>query len=475
MNKSDGQHEASSTGAGAGKGPILAPGTLVGGKFRIEHRIARGGQASVYLARQEPLAREVALKILSPPTFEATDAERAEFEQRFLLEARTLAALDHPNIVTVYDYGETDDGRYYLAMEYIRGGRFLDLLKNGHLASGRAVNLAVQVAQALRYAHKRGVVHRDVKNSNVLVRTLDNGEEQAKVVDFGLVKLSKTDSGLTQTGMILGSPHFMAPEQAVGQGVDHRADIYATGVLLYCGLTGKYPFDGPHATAIITAHVTRDVPVFASLVPNLRIPEGLEAIVRRCLEKKPARRYPSMDALIADLLPYQSGIQIEGISGEFNTLTAMPALSKQRDWTAIAASVIVGGVIAALIALLAGTAYLGFTTRTSPESDGPAVNVPEQTATESTVPSEEVAPAAPVDPEPSMAPAVKPVQRPVKRQEVRRTAVPAPTPKVAPNPVEVAAPVEAPQVPAEVPVPPPTTPPSDWADEDLEAGDDDWR
>jgi len=471
VNKSDGQHEASSTGAGAGKGPILAPGTLVGGKFRIENRIARGGQASVYLARQEPLAREVALKILSPPTFEATDAERAEFEQRFLLEARTLAALDHPNIVTVYDYGETDDGRYYLAMEYIGGGRFLDLLKNGHLASGRAVNLAVQVAQALRYAHKRGVVHRDVKNSNVLVRTLDNGEEQAKVVDFGLVKLSKTDSGLTQTGMILGSPHFMAPEQAVGQGVDHRADIYATGVLLYCGLTGKYPFDGPHATAIITAHVTRDVPVFASLVPNVRIPEGLEAIVRRCLEKKPARRYPSMDALIADLLPYQSGIQIEGISGEFNTLTAMPALSKRRDWTAIAASLIVGGVIAALIALLAGTAYLGFTTRNAPESNEPAVSVPDQASQNRTVPVQEVAPAA----KPAAKPAVTPVQRPVKRRQPRNAAKPAPTVEVTPKPVEVAEPVPAPKEPASNPVPPPAPRPSDWADEDLEAGDDDWR
>ena len=147
-------------------------------------------RASVYRARQEPLNRPVALKLLSPPSLEATEEEREAFEQRFLLEARTLAGLDHPNIVTIFDYGETDDGRYYLAMEYISGGRFLDLLKRGHMEPGRAVNLCIQVAQALRYAHKRGVVHRDVKNSNVLVRQLDNGEEQAKVVDFGLVKLS---------------------------------------------------------------------------------------------------------------------------------------------------------------------------------------------------------------------------------------------------------------------------------------------
>ncbi len=114
---------------GSGQVPILPPGTLIGGKFRIERRIARGGQASVYLARQEPLNRPVALKLLSPPSHEATQEEREAFEQRFLLEARTLAGLDHPNIVTIFDYGETDDGRYYLAMEYISGGRFLDLLK----------------------------------------------------------------------------------------------------------------------------------------------------------------------------------------------------------------------------------------------------------------------------------------------------------------------------------------------------------
>ena len=138
---------------GSGQGPILPPGTLIGGKFRIENRIARGGQASVYLARQEPLNRPVALKLLSPPSHEATQEEREAFEQRFLLEARTLAGLDHPNIVTIFDYGETDDGRYYLAMEYISGGRFLDLLKTGPLPLNRAVGLVLQVAQALRYAH----------------------------------------------------------------------------------------------------------------------------------------------------------------------------------------------------------------------------------------------------------------------------------------------------------------------------------
>ena len=441
---------------------ILSPGTLIGDKFRIEERIARGGQASVYRARQEPLNRLVALKLLSPPSLEATDEEREAFEQRFLLEARTLAGLDHPNIVTIFDYGETNDGRYYLAMEYISGGRFLDLLKRGHMEPGRAVNLCIQVAQALRYAHKRGVVHRDVKNSNVLVRLLDNGEEQAKVVDFGLVKLSKLDSGLTQTGMILGSPHFMAPEQATGQGVDHRADIYATGVLLYCGLTGNYPFDGPHATAIITAHVTRDVPSFASIAPDVRVPDGLEQVVRRCLEKKPGRRYPSMDALIADLLPYHTGAPLEAASGEFHTLTGMKAIQPKRDWASVWAGIVVGGVIAILVAMVVVTAVIGYKMRDAPVD-------PAQTESVATPPaSAELAPAA--------APPVQAAPEPAAVVEEPAAAQP-PAPRPArtappPRPATASKPAPAPPPAEEAPVP--AQGGGDWSDVDLEGLENPW-
>jgi tRNA A-37 threonylcarbamoyl transferase component Bud32 len=457
------------------RGSVMATGVLVGGKFRIESRIARGGQASVYLARQEPLNRPVALKILSPPTYEATDEEREAFEQRFLLEARTLAELDHPNIVTIFDYGETEDGRYYLAMEYITGGRFLDLLKKGHLEPGRAVSLVTQVAQALRYSHKRGVVHRDVKNSNVLVRTLDNGEEQAKVVDFGLVKLSKMDSGLTQTGMILGSPHFMAPEQATGQGVDHRADIYATGVLLYCGLTGKYPFDGPHATAIITAHVTRDVPTFATVAPSVVVPEGLEVIVRRCLEKKPSRRYPSMDALIAELAPFHPGSGLEAMSGEFHTLTAgTRVLPKTKDWTMVWVGAVVGSIVAILLAMLVGTAYLGFQMRQTEVPDEPSttavVPAPQQVAPPPVAAPAPVVP-APVVPAPVAA--VPPaVAKPVRSKTAPPRARPQRTRKAASRPVPAPIPTRAPDPAPEVS---PAPSGGDWGDEDIEAGSDPWE
>ncbi len=344
-----------------GQGGIIAPGTVIAGKYRIERRLARGGQASVYLASQVPLDRPVALKILAPPPGEYTADEQSGFEQRFLLEARTLAALDHSNIVTIHDYGDTGDGRFYLAMEYIGGCRLLDLLKDGRMDPTRAVDLTLQVCRALRYAHQRGVVHRDVKNSNVLVRKRDDGTEEVKVVDFGLVKLSRIDTTITQTGMILGSPHFMAPEQATGEKLDHRADIYATGVLLYCALMGKYPFDGPHATAIITAHMTRPPPRFHSVNAKAVVPEGIEDVVMRCLEKKPAGRYPHMDALIADLQPYHPDGRVEGISGEYHTLSAQ-AVASRWDWKVMGTGIVAGGVLAGVLAIILGIGLVVMTT-----------------------------------------------------------------------------------------------------------------
>ena len=175
---------------------------IVGGRFVIDRLIARGGMGAVYLAHQLNLGRPVALKIMTPPP----DSEDGDtFEERFRLEAETLAALHHPNIVTVYDYGPTEDGRYYLALEYIEGPRFTDLIRKGRMAPERAVRLMLQVCNALRYAHKRGVVHRDLKPSNLLVR-VEDGVEGVKVVDFGLVKVAEADQSLTRAGLVLGSP-----------------------------------------------------------------------------------------------------------------------------------------------------------------------------------------------------------------------------------------------------------------------------
>ncbi|MBW2255202.1 MAG: serine/threonine protein kinase [Deltaproteobacteria bacterium] len=250
-------------------------GTIIAGRYQVDRLIARGGMAAVYLAHHVKLNRPVALKILSPPP----DAEDpGAFEERFQLEAETLASLDHPNIVILHDFGETADGRFFLAMEFVEGPRLSDALRDGPLPSERALHLIMQVCAALRYAHKRGVVHRDLKPSNLLIRRREDGEEKVKVVDFGLVKLTEADQSITRAGLILGSPHCMAPEQVKGLDVDHRADIYATGVLMFRALTGQYPFHGPNSAATMIAHLNQPVPTFFSVAPELVAPAGLEEI-----------------------------------------------------------------------------------------------------------------------------------------------------------------------------------------------------
>ncbi len=266
----------------------------LGGRYKVERLIARGGMGSVYLCQDTELPRRLALKVLEA---RSTGDGQERFEDRFRLEASTLAGLNHPNIVTLYDFGRMEDGRFFLALEYIDGPRFTDLIRTGPMPVDRAVRLLSQVCRALRYAHRRGVVHRDLKPSNLLVRVDEDGEEQVKVVDFGLVKVVD-DQSITRAGLILGSPHCMAPEQVRGTEVDHRADIYALGVLLFRAVSGQWPFHGESSTSTMIAHVQQAVPRLASVAPDLLFPEGLESILQRCLEKSPERRYPDAGALL---------------------------------------------------------------------------------------------------------------------------------------------------------------------------------
>jgi serine/threonine protein kinase len=313
--------------------PGAAGGVVVAGRYRVERLIARGGMAAVFLAEHIALRRRVALKILHPPP----DAEESgNFEKRFRLEAETLATLDHPNIVTLYDYGEAEDGRFYLAMEYIEGPRFTDILGHGALAPDRAIRLILEVCAGLRYAHKRGVIHRDLKPSNLLIGTDGEGNERVKVVDFGLVKVAEIDQFLTREGLVLGSPHCMAPEQVRGGDIDQRADIYAIGVLLFRSLTGVYPFHGATSTATMVAHLNEPIPTFASVAPELRVPARLEDVVRRCLAKRQADRYPDVKALMEDL-KICIGMRAEDDTTSRSFSGSLPSQGEPTDPTAPAA------------------------------------------------------------------------------------------------------------------------------------------
>lgn len=273
-------------------------GAVVAGRYKIDRLIARGGMATVFRAHQVGLNRAVALKVLSPPP---DPDDSAAFQERFRLEAETLAQFDHPNIVTLYDFGQTGSGQFYLAMEFIDGPRLSDMLKQGPMHAQDVLPLMIQVCMGLRYAHRRGAVHRDLKPSNLLIKIGDDGEQNVKIVDFGLVKLTSDDQTITRTGLILGSPHCMAPEQVRGVDVDHRADIYAIGVLLFRCLTGEYPFHGANSAATMIAHVNEAAPRMRSINPSIDLPDGLEDVVDVCLQKNPANRFASMNDLIDHL------------------------------------------------------------------------------------------------------------------------------------------------------------------------------
>jgi serine/threonine-protein kinase len=262
----------------------------VDGRYVLAESLGSGGMAEVYLAHDDVLDRSVALKVMS-----GRYADDEEFVERFKREAQSAAALSHPNIVSIYDRGEAEDGTYYIAMEYLPGGTLKDrILKRGALAPRTAAAVALQIAEALRAAHAAGVVHRDIKPHNVLVT--DTGD--IKVGDFGIARAA-TSSTMTRTGSILGTAHYISPEQAMGEPVGQGSDLYSLGVVLYEMLTGTLPYDAETSIGIAMKHVN------GHLVPprelNPEVPEGINAVTTKLLAKSPEERYADADELIEDL------------------------------------------------------------------------------------------------------------------------------------------------------------------------------
>jgi serine/threonine protein kinase len=264
-----------------------------GNRYRVLHRLGGGGMAEVYAAEQVQLARRVVIKVLHPHL--GRDAEVAE---RFRREAEAAAKLVHPHICAIFDYGAAGDV-VFTVMPLLEGGSLADLIqKSRYVDPARTAAIATQVACALDYAHRRGVVHRDVKPDNVLF----DEDGNAVLTDFGIAT-ARFHGRLTASGRAMGTPHYMSPEQAMGKLVDGRSDIYAVGVLLYEALVGYPPFDGADAFAVSYKQV-HEAPV-APIEVSSRIPAALSEIVMRCLAKSPPARYARgndlADALIAFL------------------------------------------------------------------------------------------------------------------------------------------------------------------------------
>jgi serine/threonine-protein kinase len=264
------------------------------GQYQVKHRLGAGGMGEVYLAEHVLLRRPCALKLIRPER--AGDPKNLA---RFEREVQATASLTHPNIVEIFDYGRADDGTFYYAMEYLPGLSLQQLVRrHGPLPPGRAVQLLRQVCGALQEAHAAGLIHRDVKPGNVLVCQRGGRHDVAKLLDFGLVRahgLNQDGSQLTQEGAIFGTPDYMSPEQGAGRGLDARSDLYSLGAVAYFLMTGLPPFVRGSAVQTLAAHLAE--PVVAPDRHRPEVPADLQAVVLRCLEKDPSRRFPNAEEL----------------------------------------------------------------------------------------------------------------------------------------------------------------------------------
>ncbi|MBN2266646.1 MAG: protein kinase [Candidatus Aminicenantes bacterium] len=301
---------AAPLGPGAGAGPdaasltktletpvrVLKTGTLIAGKYRIVEEVGAGGMGVVYKAEDLKLKRPVALKFLPPHLMDAP-----ELKERFLVEAQAAAALNHPNICVIHEVGESE-GRSYIAMEYVEGETLRDRVRKGPLEPGEAVGLVDQVAAGLGEAHGKGIIHRDVKSANIMV----TAKGRAKVMDFGLAKL-RGGSSLTMSQTTVGTVAYMSPEQARGEKLDQRTDIWSLGVVLYELLAGKLPFHGDHDQTLIYSILQKEPESLVKVRPSVA-PE-LEHIVFQALTKKASDRYRTMEELREDLAAVAEGLK----------------------------------------------------------------------------------------------------------------------------------------------------------------------
>src|SRR5918999_2330112 len=272
----------------SGSGPELL---VLGRRYRLREKVGEGAASEVYRADDQRLGRQVAIKL---PHTQLT-ADRA-FRRRFSAEARAAATLSHPNVVSVYDMGGAPQGGLFIAMEYVDGRTLADLLaERRRLDPSEALDIARQVCAGLQAAHDRGLIHRDVKPGNILI----GRDGIVRLADFGIAKALDATSAMTQPGTVFGTASYLAPEQALGAAVGPATDVYAVGVILFEMLAGARPFSGESATGVAFQHVHAAPPRLSESVPDVH--PMLEDIVRRCLEKDPADRYPSARALMGEL------------------------------------------------------------------------------------------------------------------------------------------------------------------------------
>ena len=274
-------------------------GAVVGERYRIVSRIGVGGMGAVYRAEHTMMRRDLAIKVLLSEL-----GGREEFARRFEREAESASRLAHPNIITVTDFGRTPDGSLFLAMEFLAGDSLTTAINGGPLPRERALGIIRQILRGLDHAHGAGVVHRDLNPDNIMLVERDGQRDVVKILDFGIAKVTEPASGqevLTQAGVIFGTPEYLSPEQAVGESVDARADLYAAGVILYEMLAGRRPFESEDKVKIISMHLSHAPPRIREVDPTVDVPFALEQVVLQALEKHRENRFASATAFLQAL------------------------------------------------------------------------------------------------------------------------------------------------------------------------------
>lgn len=310
----------------SGSSDQLAQPSLIGevldGRYRLVKKLGEGGMGEVYAAEHVHIEKRFAVKLLRQEI-----VSNKEAVVRFRQEARSASSIGHRNIIAIEDFGDLPDGRIYMCMELLNGAPLNELLKQP-MSAERLINILIQTGHGLAAAHAKGIIHRDMKPENVFVTTTPSGEDIPKLLDFGIAKVAGNDgqNNLTRTGTIFGTPYYMAPEQALGNPVDARTDVYAMGVIIYEVFAGSLPFQGESFMGILTQHITTEPEPIAQRAAKAgrTLPPGIEGIVARCMQKDPNNRFASMDELVQALVNVYRAVAGAGMSSYMEAFPQSP-------------------------------------------------------------------------------------------------------------------------------------------------------
>ncbi len=308
-------------------------GQILDGRYRITRKLGEGGMGEVYAADHVHIEKRFAIKLLRQEI-----VSNPEAVTRFRQEARSSSSIGHRNIIDIEDFGQLSDGRIYMCMELLNGSALNDLLTQP-IGVDRLLNILIQTGHGLAAAHAKGIIHRDMKPENIFVTIGPGGEDVPKILDFGIAKVSGNDgqNHLTRTGTIFGTPFYMAPEQALGNPVDARTDIYAVGVIMYECFGGSLPFQGDSFMGILTQHITMEPEPIVQRAARAgrQLPPGLAEVISSCMQKNPAQRFQTMDELVNVLIQIYRSIVGPGMSTYMEAFPVLPSAAHTAQPTPV--------------------------------------------------------------------------------------------------------------------------------------------